>query len=429
MNYFKITKEIYEKSPGPNKCVTRNPSYRGNHMQLTDVRSVTSESDYTNETYRRVSHDNGKTWSDWTDIHASGYVVKGSDEIMMGIPSEGIYNPVHDHFVSVNMQRIFDGGHENAYKLFWGEAKRGFHDHCFLYVSEDLETWDKGQLIKYEEGADYDEDYWNNPDYLWNNDAYIGTNLQVLESGDLLFSIGANVESCCKLLQLDVKSIFPSCPYIMKGLIIIRGVWNKEKESYDLIYSKPVVISDLKSSRGVDEPIVYQLESGRIVAIFRGSNAQSKNWNTRIEKGTPAHKWYTYSDDGGLTFTDPVPWHYENGEVFYSSATISNFFKSKKNGNLYWIGNITVPEVSGNSPRYPLVIAQVDQEQGLLLKDTCTVIDDRDPEKDAPSLQLSNFTLLENRETLNLEVYLTRLGANKNDFWRSDAYKYTVEFL
>ncbi|HBN82466.1 MAG TPA: hypothetical protein DDZ89_01345 [Clostridiales bacterium] len=429
MNHVKITKEIVEKSPGPNKAVSRSLSYKGNGLQLVDVRSITSESDYTNETYHRISQDNGKTWSDWRDIHKTGYITKGSDEIMIGTGGKQVYNPVYDHFVSISMQRIFDGGHENAYRLFWSQAKRGFHDHCFLFVSKDSENWSKGQLIQYEEGADYDEENWNDPAYLWNNDAYIGTNIQVLDNGDLLFSIGANVESCCKLLDKDIKEIFPSCPQIMKGLIVVRGLWNKQKDCYDLQCSKPVVISDLKSSRGVDEPIVQQLDSGRIIAVFRGSNVQSKNWNTRIEKGTPSHKWYTYSDDGGITFTDPVPWHFDNGEVFYSSATISDFFKSTKNGKLYWIGNITIPEVSGNSPRYPLYIVEVDSKQGLLIKGTEVIIDDRDPEKDSVKLQLSNFTLLENKETMNLEIYLTRLGENDSDFWKSDAYKYTIEFI
>lgn len=429
MKYVNITKEIVEKSPGPNKSVARSLAYIGKGLQLADYRSVTSESDFSNENYKRVSPDNGRTWSDWKDIHKEGYITKGSDEIMTAAGRKQIYNPVHDHFIALSMQRIFDGGHHNAYHLFWQKAIRGFHDHCFLYVSKDSENWSKGQLIKYEDGADYDEENWNNPDYSWNNDAYIGTNIQVLSNGDLLFSVGANIVSCCKLLGINPSDIFPSCPQIMKGLIVIRAVWNAQKEAYNFEYSKPVVISDLKSSRGVDEPIVQQLDSGRIIAIFRGSNAQSKSWNTRIEKGTPGHKWYTYSDDGGKTFTDPVPWHYDNGEVFYSSATISDFFKSTKNGKLYWIGNITVPEVSGNAPRYPLCMAEVDQKQGLLVKGTMVVIDDRDPEKDSDKLQLSNFTLLENKETLNLEIYITRLGANEKDFWGSDAYRYTLEFI
>ncbi len=425
----RITKEIIEHSPGPNKSVSRRQRYTGNGLKRIDIRSITSESDYSNESYRRFSDDNGVTWSDWEDVHTGEYIVKGQDEISVGKPSYGIYNPVHNHYVSINMQRIFDGGHKNAYRLYWQEAKRGFHDHSFLYTSSDSINWSEGQLIKYEPGADYVEEKWNDPEYLWNNDAYIGSNLQILENGDILFSIGANIKACCDILHLDVNEVFPSCPDIMKGLIVIRGIWNKETNRYDLFNSKPVVINDLKSSRCVDEPLVFRLDTGRIIAIFRGSNVQSKNWNTRIEKGAPGHKWYCYSDDGGKTFTDPVPWHYETCEVFFSPATISSFYKSSKTQKLYWIGNITGPDAYGNSPRYPLVMAEVEQKQGLLLKDTLTVIDDYHPLTDSPNMQLSNFDLLEDRLTGKLEIYITRLGANIKDFWKSDAYKYTIEFI
>ncbi|MDD4109145.1 MAG: sialidase family protein, partial [Prolixibacteraceae bacterium] len=140
----------------------------------------------------------------------------------------------------------------------------------------------------------------------------------------------------------------------MNGLIIVRGKFSESRGVYDLSFSRPVVISDRRSSRGVNEPDVVMLPSGRILAVFRGSNVESKNWNTRIEPGTPAHKWYCYSDDNGKTFTDPVPWHFDDREVFYSSSSIHTFLKSIKNGKIYWIGNISDHNTSGNHPRYPL---------------------------------------------------------------------------
>jgi hypothetical protein len=33
---------------------------------------------------------------------------------------------------------------------------------------------------------------------------------------------------------------------------------------------------------------------------------------------------------------------------------------------------------------------------------------------------------ISNRETHALEIYLTRIGADSNDFWGADAYKYTL---
>ncbi|MBO3841815.1 MAG: hypothetical protein FGF48_05300 [Candidatus Brockarchaeota archaeon] len=79
------------------------------------------------------------------------------------------------------------------------------------------------------------------------------------------------------MLDVEVNDVFPSCPQIMHGLIVFRGTWNKVDEKYSLIPSKPVVISDLKSSRGVGEPTIIVLKSRRIVAAFRGSNMMSRN--------------------------------------------------------------------------------------------------------------------------------------------------------
>ena len=84
----------------------------------------------------------------------------------------------------------------------------------------------------------------------------------------------------------------------------------------------------------------------------------------------------------------------------------------------------------GNSPRYPLQIVEVDELEPSFRKETVTVIDDRNPDHDSEFLQLSNFSLLEDRETNNIEIYLTRLGENGGgaDIWTANAYKYTLSF-
>lgn len=422
---IRIIRELYEPSPGPSLCVSRSQAYAGRGMARIETRSVTSESDYINQLFIRRSADNGRTWSEWKDTYAQAYRRKAGMELLWDTPTTGVYNPVHGHFVAINLQRLFLENHKESYRKYWQQSKATFTDHTFLWVSEDLETW-QPQLVTYEEGRDFDDGDWSRKGYVRANEAYAGCNLEVLKNGDVLFPIGANVVACCRILNIEVRHVFPSCP-LMCGLIVMRGVWNRASRRYDLHPSKPVVISDLESSRGVCEPAILPLKGGRMVVVFRGSNMISKGWNTRIQKGTPAHKWYTFSDDGGQTFTRPVPWHYDTGEVFYSPATISHFLRSTKNGNAYWFGNITGPEAYGNHPRYPLVMAQVDEETGFLIKSTYTVIDDRDPQTESEKMQLSNFVLLENRETQAIELYVTKLGAHPEDFWRSDAYRYFIE--
>ena len=91
------------------------------------------------------------------------------------------------------------------------------------------------------------------------------------------------------------------------------------------------------------------------------------------------------------------------------------------------VGNITPGAPKGNDPRYPLVIAEVDEEKAALKKSTVTVIDDR-AEGQGENIQFSNFSLLENRETQALELWLTTYGqeVDPDDGYTADSYKYTL---
>ena len=59
----------------------------------------------------------------------------------------------------------------------------------------------------------------------------------------------------------------------------------------------------------------------------------------------------------------------------------------------------------------------MDETIAAIKKDTLTIIDDRDPEKDSKEVQLSNFSVFENRETGEIELYLTRYGERAD--WRT----------
>lgn len=428
MSIQSVKREVFEKSPGKNKAPGHSFSYLGPGLTKIHTRSVAYEGDYTNEAYERVSLDNGFTWSPWKDVYSELIKAKEQGEVMwVEKPTTGTYNKIHDHYVSLNMQRLFPNGHHEDYRLLWSGVK-GTVDHTYIDVSKDLKTWNAPQLVKYEEGSQYNEENWLDPEYTDKNLAYLGCNLEIDRNGDIIFPIGARVNACCRILKVDPSCVFPSCPHIANGLIVMRGVWNKGKNRYDFHPSKPVIISDLKSSRGVDEPTIVLLKSGRIVVVFRGANTDMPAWNTRLQPGTPAHKWYTYSDDGGRTFSDPVPYQFDNGQLVYSPASISKFIRSEKNSKAYWIGNVTPADTKGSYPREPLVMAEVDEETGILKYDTYTVIDKRNPETESKRVQLSNFSVIQDRQTKNLEIYLTKVEANAKEKYSADAWKYTVIF-
>ena len=60
-------------------------------------------------------------------------------------------------------------------------------------------------------------------------------------------------------------------------------------------------------------------------------------------------------------------------------------------------------------------------------KETLTVVEDRHP-TDTPDIQFSNFSLLEDRETGDVELYMTRFG-EREDWRMADSYRYTIRLL
>lgn len=393
------------------------------------------EADYPPFGKFRISQDNGKTYGEWTDIPPESLAIfYGDDEVIENLDDQRclkIWNPVHKHYVRTYFHRYFINGHDAAYEAFWHgkmDGKQGFYDHQYIRIyRENEEKHYAQQLLRYEDGADFDESNPRNPEFLLKNEGYVNPPI-VLENGDIMVPVGLKVDVACRIAGLDVQRVFPSAPHNFRALIIARGVFDKATELYNFTFSEPVILSDLQSSRGIDEPTMAELTSGRIVIVMRGSNLPEASWNTRIEKGAPPLKWYAYSDDGGKTFTAPQPWRFDDGEIVYSSATISDFIRLQKNGKLYWIGNITTHKAYGNFPRFPLYIAQVDEETGTLIKSTLTVIDTK-REGESEYMQLSNFWMLEDRETGVLEIALHKVGQfDQNRPFYGEGWRYEVTF-
>jgi len=145
----------------------------------------------------------------------------------------------------------------------------------------------------------------------------------------------------------------------------------------------------------------------------------------------PGRKWYSISDNGGLTWSEIKDLRYDTGEQFYSPATFAKTIRSTVTGKLYCFLNISTSPPVGNGPRYPLQVVEIDEDKVCLKKETVTIIDELNPGLDSKHLQLSNFGLLEDREYQTIELYLTRLGGRGGGagIWDSDTYRYVIRFL
>lgn len=155
--------------------------------------------------------------------------------------------------------------------------------------------------------------------------------------------------------------------------------------------SERVTLPAERSTRGVIEPTLVETDDGRLLMVMRGSNERQPK--------LPAYRWFSVSSDGGRTWTSPEPWTWQDGAPFHSPSSMSTLRKHSS-GRILWVGNMCVENANGNSPRYPLVAAEVDPKSLQLIADSLIVLDTRRPaDEKRGRLDLSHFHVMEDRES------------------------------
>ena len=216
------------------------------------------------------------------------------------------------------------------------------------------------------------------------------------------------------LLGPDGKYYNPGGGYTWLEEMVLIGRWQQDGK----IEWEPVAglsLPPAKSTRGLDECTLTELHDGTLLLVMRGSND--------AEGKIPGHKWYAISSDAGYTWSEVRPWGYSDGSLFYSPASMCQFLPHSS-GKLYWLGNISAENPRANLPRDVLYIGEVDEKSRLLRKDTLFVIDRVQPH-DSPDTHLSNFGVIEDRETGDVVVNMPYF-TNRGTGWTGDTYRYRV---
>lgn len=199
----------------------------------------------------------------------------------------------------------------------------------------------------------------------------------------------------------------------------LMGEWRGDRLEWTL--SALTRVDPGRSCRGLCEPTLAELGDGTILMVCRGSNNSTNP--------VPGHKWRALSRDGGRTWSAPEPFSFDDGEPFFSPASGSRLIRSSRQGRLYWIGNITPTNPDGNRPRYPLVIAEVDEVRCRLRRDSVRTIDDRQP-ADPSRVTLSNFRVYEDRETGDFVLSMARIQEREKPDGSADltspSYEYRI---
>ncbi len=376
------------------------------HTTWSHADQVKGYGDSPQNPHQRISTDNGGTW---TPLKAQPPWMTYLDNVtVLDWKFCGIYDPASERLVSLSIHHVRD--------MRQGPP-RAIFNHTLVRTSTDGgRTFGQTQTLKYEDGKDLDPDDILNPEYLENNTGYPGQSILKLSDGSLLVPV-TNAKIPDDVEDNPVlRARWPSKGTI--GSVCYSGRWDKDQEQYNWKAGKPVWLPRSIAINGLLEADVAEFKDGRILIVWRITKAKDGN----------AHKWFSVSVDGGMTFSEPQIFGYTNGTKFFSTSTFHRLFRSQRTGRLYWIGNIapTNPTNPGH-PRYPLVIAEVDEDAVALKANTVTEIDTRQP-GEGERLQLSNFWLIENSETHDLEIYLTRLNEDPDETFNANAYRYTLSF-
>jgi len=352
-------------------------------------------SDTAGKVFRRVSNDNGRTWSEGSLIFEPkqtqrGVLRWGENAFLLDDEKDVLVFLFNYHLYPEN---IFTGDVERFTRIFY------------------ITSWDGGESFSEPEQLiqdGHDPENWARDIAFGKNNAAISFCAPIKTKGGKIF---LPIQTC------PIDSDFEN-PFLIKweaGCFI--GEWETNKLRWDL--SENVRIDPRLSSRGLCEPAIAELSEDLLLMICRGSNYTMPS--------VPGYKWHCISRNGGHTWSKVRPLCYDDGKNFFSPATGSRLIRNSRNGKLYWIGNIVPENPDGNRPRYPLQIAEVNEDRIGLRRDTIIMVEDR-REGDSPLVQFSNFRVYEDRETGEFVLTMARFQERGEEL-TSPAYEYRINVL
>jgi hypothetical protein len=405
-----VNRHLYIPYPQPNTSAVISCDYTG-AKGLRRFEQLTYQifDDVYQDPEIRYSDDNGQTWTPW-ETDTARDIVRGKDFWWQWNPN-GIAAPTFDPesglLVAAALLRGFQGGDPHAVGL------KTLHHFVFYATSaDDGRTWSEWKQLKYEPGPDYSESTRETEEFLGKNQCWFYYVTLAPKSG----GVALPISHMARRTDEQGQAYDYDCPRCL------MGKWNPAKRDYDWTASEPIAASP-KFTGYLEEPWMAELSNGDLLIDMRGTNRGATGHNAQTE--APGRHWYAVSKDHGRTWSEVRDWRYDTGETFYSPATMAKILRHSQTGKLYWFGNIGRTPPSGNSPRYPMVMAEIDETMPALKKESLTTIDDYDPSRHTPAVQFSNFFVFENRATHQFELYLSPYGQYGN-VYQASVYQYVI---
>jgi len=351
--------------------------------------------------YFQRSEDNGKTWQydgDWTpddawampDTWGPNYagLATPPDKVMVRYEPYCFLDP--DEYL---LCRIYPEGLHCPKGSIWGGSsplKVTLKNYCQVSSDEGV-TWSEPEQI-IQKGNEFNEDHWARDIYCGKHSGHVRARSAVrLSNGEIL---------------VPLTRIFYEGKRMGLAVACFLAQWRKDKSGLTWELGEDIAIDPILSSSGVSEPSIVELSDGRLFMIMRANKSNITN--------IPSFKYYAVSEDNARTWSPVKVLTQPDGSVIYSPSCLADTFCSLKNGRLYIITTLLDRAPQGHDPRYPLQIAEVDQETFCVIPETVTIIENRKPQMGEPEdVRFSNFRWHEDRETKDIVLYMTACPGNR----------------
>jgi len=396
-----VKKEVWVEPPDPGVAVFGKAEYGGpSGLRMVRLYNTISSADCMNAQCRHYSEDNGKTWTPPEKLPDSvRYEGDMRREFAEGSPV--CLDPSGQIYLKFSREIIMPKGDVlegcKQRKIFYQISKDG--GRAFGRLK---------QLI--EKGIEFDESHYLKGVWHKKNSATLNSHL-VLSPKELLLAV--------YIFPVDDKGLLdnPLGGSTYSDIGFIKGGLTEDASDIEWSTTQVLRLEPAVSIRGMSEPCLANLSDGRILCIARGNQGAQG-------EATPGGSWLTVSQDQGWTWTPMKRLSFDDGGILYTPSSISQLLRHSS-GRLYWIANIVSAPAEGNSPRFPLVLAEIDENKLAVIRNSLTVIDNRQ-KTESDTLQLSNFSAYEDREGHEIVVTLARLFPKSRSDWTAPLMKYSI---
>lgn len=369
-NFFECDSDQILSGPSVANCPRKDIEGAGD-MLLTCDRRDSRKSNLVTTIYR--SHDGGESWEFQSVFeHRFVYDLDGSSR------RDGYGSLFSDEqrgcMIYLGTELYFENGNPKSPDTMRKVYYRISFDNGY--------TWsDKRQIIQKgisNSGQIYDKTHYMHGVKFGCNMALLAVP-NVVRCRDLSLAFGI----CSQVTDSHWKTVdYTGAGFMQTGALKAR--WNSSALGYDFHFGDWAGIEVERSTRGLFEPMLAQVNGERLMMLARGSNEGQKD--------LIGCKFVLLSTDFGVTWSKPEPLLYEDGKVVYSSSSGARLLEHS-NGKLYYIGVINDKNPAGNLPRYPLRIAEIDKYSCRVRRKGMLVIADK-PEgcSDSDSKYYADFT-------------------------------------